>query len=181
MAKIIVLGSVFFLEKSLFGAGGETPTGHVSDLLWPGINFLFFLIVLVLLFRENIMNVFTSYSKEVKELYGFATKRDEEAQSNLEMYQKRIHTFGQEEEKVWEELQRDKEALKENVDRETEKAIVMIRKEGEKRLQNEQETFVLNFHKMFIENIVNQARETIGRNKKIRTKITNSLVDVMNK
>ncbi len=152
------------------------PVGHISDLLWPTINFFIFLIIVVRIFRERVTSSFVNYVKEVRELYDFATKKDEEAQSNLEMYQKRIQTFDQEEKQIREELKRDKDAFKERIDRETMDVVATLHKEGQKKIQNEREIIISNLNKMFIENIVDQARKTLKNNKETRLKITKTLV-----
>ena len=173
----LVIGFLFLFESFVFSAPNGPPTGHAFDLLWPVFNLLILLAFLIFQFRQSISTTFHQYVKEVIELHDFAVKKDADAQVHLEMYSKRMQSFDEEENNIQNELERDKKAFANAIEKETSKIIATMQKDGQERIESERESSLLKMETEFVDHIIQRAQETVKSDRDIRQKMDASLLE----
>ena len=97
-----LLGSFFSLE--LYAGGGG---GHISDLLYPAVNFFLFFGFLVWKIKKPLSEMFTEKSKEVEDFYSFADKKNKEAEMGYEEFG-HVPEFTYWDGKMWTDIRMEK-------------------------------------------------------------------------
>ena len=159
----------YFFAQNTFAAG--EGQGHVSDLLFPAINFAILAIFLIVKCRRPLAEVFAKNSKEVRELYDIAEKKDKESQIRLEIYQKKIADIEEEKRRHREETEKNIRLFQKKIDDETTKASKRMDREGVERIENEKKMIIQALNESLVDEVVRKTRENVVNGRPIREKL----------
>ena len=172
MLKRLLL--VYVFAQNAFAAGGGE--GHLSELLFPAINFAVLAIFLIVKGRQPLARVFAQNSKEVRELYDIAEKKDKESQIRLEIYQKKIADLNAEKRRTAEKTEKDIRLFQKKVDEETTKTSKQMDQEGVERIENEKKIILEALSESLVDEVVRGVKENVLNDKSDQRKITKRLV-----
>ena len=165
---------VYFLSQNLFAAGGGG--GHLSELLFPAVNFLILVTFLIIKGRKPLAELFERNAKDVKELYDVAEKKDKESQIRLEIYQKKIADFKAEQRKLQEETEKSIRLFQRKVDEETTKLSRKMNQEGLERIENEKKIILWVLSEQLVDEVVKVAKDNVMNDRSTQKRVTMRLV-----
>ena len=159
MSKVLT-GLVMVLAKNHLMAAESSGDGHIGELFWPAINFGVLLIFLTVKLIAVLRKTLEEESVNVKNLYDFAEKKDRETQIRLEIYRKKLANFDAEKRKIGENTRQEIRAFQKSIERETQKIISKMKKEGNDKINNEKMGMIAAIHSTLVEKIIVKTKQT---------------------
>ena len=175
MFQKIILSSLFFAISSAYAAGGSGKT-HLSDLMWPGINFLLLTGFLVFKLKKPIKEMFDKNALLVKETYDFAEGKNKEAEIKLKMYREKLKNFNAEERKVKNDAEKEVKIFREKRTKETESLLKRLERDAANKIQYEKRILIDELNHAFLDAVINQAKTTISNNETSQKRATQNLL-----
>ena len=171
-----VIRAYFLLAtSSLYAAGGSGET-HLSDLMWPAINFLILAGFLVFKLKNPVKEMFDKNALLVKETYDFAEGKNKEAEIKLKMYREKLQNFNAEERKAKSDGEKEVKTFRERRTKETEGLLKRLERDAASKIKHEKRILIDELNHAFLDAVINQARSTISNNEDSQKKATKNLL-----
>jgi len=171
-----VIRAYFLLAtSSLYAAGGSGET-HLSDLMWPAINFLILAGFLVFKLKNPVKEMFDKNALLVKETYDFAEGKNKEAEIKLKMYREKLQNFNAEERKAKSDGEKEVKTFRERRIKETEGLLKRLERDAASKVKHEKRILIDELNHASLDAVINQARSTISNNEDSQKKATKNLL-----
>jgi len=164
--------SLLFSTQALAAGGG----GHISELIYPGINFVIFFGFLVWKIKKPLAEMFNQKANEVEEFYKFAEKKNKDAEKKYEEYEDKLKNISTELDIIKSEAQKEEELFLKQSNDEKDKTLERIQRETEARLESEKNAMIKDLETDLIKKIISKTREQIGASSDLKSKVTNNLI-----
>ncbi len=170
---MILLAVSLLFSASAYSAGGG---GHVTDLIYPGINFVIFFGFLVWKIKGPMTEMFNTKAKETEEFYKFAEKKNKDAEKKYDEFEQKLKNISKEIDVIKSEAQKEEELFLSQSEEEKNKTLERIQRETTARLESEKNALVRELEVDLIKNIIAKTKEKIGASSDLKNKVTNNLI-----
>ncbi|MDH5580733.1 MAG: ATP synthase F0 subunit B [Bdellovibrionales bacterium] len=169
---IYLVVSLLFSAQA-FAAGGG---GHISELVYPSINFIIFFGFLVWKIKKPLSEMFTTKANEVEEFYKFAEQKNKDAEKKYEEFEEKLKNISKELDLIKSEAQKEEDLYTKQVNDEKDKTLERIQRETQARLESEKNAMIKDLETDLIKKIISRTREQIGGSSDLKSKVTNNLI-----
>jgi F-type H+-transporting ATPase subunit b len=171
MKRLIVCLS--FITFSAFAASGA-HSGHVSDLLYPAINFTILMTFFFWKVLPMIKKGFANNHKEISESYSLAEIKEVEAQTELSAIEHKLANLTKETNSIHEASNHEAKSFEQSYVAETNQRITRSQQELEKRVEGEKNDALSNIMNELLEEIVAGAKKSVSGDSSKKKKIIES-------
>ena len=169
----ILLVCLSLFTFSAFAAGGA-HAGHVSDLIYPAINFSILLTIFFWKVFPLIKKGFANHHKEISESYSLAEIKEVEAQTELTAIEHKIANLSKETTSILESSAQEAKSFEQNYVAETNQRITRSQQELSKRVEGEKNDALSNIMNELLEEIVVGAKKTVSSDAVKKKKVLES-------
>lgn len=167
---------LFFLSINGFAAEEGHGAGHITDLIYPAINFTLLFGFIFFKVKKPLSDAFSSNSEEVENLFNMAEEKSKEAQIKLDMYLKRIESLDSEMAKISRTADEDSEKFARTQKDETTQAIKRLKKDAQGKMESEKNEMVRNLNSSLLDQVIFKAKTEINSNSEFKSKATKKLL-----
>ena len=174
--KILASFIIFSFSLSLFAAGDAHSAGHVSDLLYPAINFALLIGFFVWKIRPMVARAFTNYHYQVSESFNIAEIKEAQAQLELESVQKKINSSDAEIQNIQKNVDKEAQSFDARYSEEIKERISRSKNDLERRVNADKEEAVAAITKELVNKVVLDAKQLVNSNNDKKNKIVDSFM-----
>lgn len=171
------LGLIYILfTGSLFATEGIHHEAHVSELMWPIINFVLFFSFIIYKAKKPIKEGFDKNAELIKELFEYAKAKDEDAQKKITLYKGKLDGFHNELDRLNKEMKEEFSRFEKDSIEETKRQIERASQDAKRKAESEKNKKVREINEELLNNIILKTKETFGTNSSLRDKATSKIV-----
>lgn len=164
---------LFFIVNTAFAAG----SGHVTDLIYPGINFVILFGFLWFWKLKGALNsLFENNAKEIEELYNSSEEKIKEATLKLDMYEKKMSNLDHECTKVVADSESELKQFQTQAQSQTEQKIKKLEEEYVVRAEYERKNMIKEVVANFFNDVLEKTRSDIKKDKNTQAKASSKLL-----
>lgn len=175
MKNIITL-LVLLSSASLFAAGDGGNAGHITDLIYPAINFSLLFGFIFFKLRKPISDAFSKNSEEVESLFNMAEEKSKEAQIKLDMFTKKIESLDSDMSRILKNSDDDSDRFEKSQKEETINAIDRLKKDASNKIESEKNEMVRRLNSSLLDEVISKAKLEINSNNEYKSKATKKLL-----
>ena len=172
--KTLLSLSLVLISFNVFAAG--SGGGHISDLMYPAINFFLLFGFIVIKMRKPISDAFTRNSEEVENLYNMAEEKSKEAQFKLDEYTKKIESLDSEMSRILQNAEEDGTKFDAAQKSETQSSIERMKRDAVNKIESEKNEMVRQLNSSLLDEVISKAKSEINGNNDYKTKATQKLL-----
>ncbi len=168
---IVLVSSVFASE-----AGHGHHEAHVSELLWPIVNFVLFFSFIIFKARKPIKEGFDKNADLIKELFEYAKAKDEDASKKIATYKQKMEEFHLEVDRLKKEMDEEFVSFEKETLEETKRQIERSNLDAKRKVQSEKNKKLNELNEELLDKIILKTKDTFGTNSSLRDKATNKII-----
>lgn len=173
MKNLLTLSLVLISSNAYAaGAGG----GHISDLMFPAINFFLLFGFIFIKMRKPISDAFTRNSEEVENLYIMAEEKSKEAQIKLDEYTKKLESLDSEMSRIIQNAEEDGTKFDSAQKAETHSSIERMKRDAANKIESEKNEMVRQLNSSLLDEVISKTKTEINGNNEYKTKATKKLL-----
>ena len=171
MKNLLTLSLVLISSNAYAaGAGG----GHISDLMFPAINFFLLFGFIFIKLRKPISEAFTRNSEEVENLYNMAEEKSKEAQIKLDEYTKKLESLDSEMSRIIQNAEEDGTKFDAVQKAETHSSIERMKRDAANKIESEKNEMVRQLNSSLLDEVISKAKQrltviTITKRKQLKS------------
>ena len=173
--KLLLILTVFS-PMAVMASGAAHGEAHISDLMFPAINFILLFGFIGWKLKKPISAAFTKNSQDVESLYNLAEEKYKEAQIKYDSYAKKLEQLDSDISRIQKDTDQDVKSFTELTKKETEQTIKRMERDSSNKLESERNQLIMTLNKNLVDQVINKTKSTIADNKDYKTKATNNLV-----
>lgn len=173
MKNLLTL-SLVLVSSNVFAAGAGG--GHISDLMYPAINFFLLFGFILIKIRKPISDAFTKNSEEVENLYNMAEEKSKEAQIKLDEYTKKLEALDSETSRILKNAEEDGSKFDQAQKQETFASIERMKRDAANKIESEKNEMVKQLNSSLLDEVISKAKTEINSNQEYKTKATQKLL-----
>ncbi len=175
MTKLFIILTILS-SNIILAAGSEKAAGHVSDLVYPAINFILLFSFLGWKLKKPVANMFNKNAEDVEKTYKYAEEKDKEATVKLNSLKQKIENVDQDCQKILTNTQEQMQAFNKYQERETDEMIAKFKRDSDLKLDYEKNILVNEMNSALIDLVIDKTKQTIKDNGQFQDKATKNLV-----
>lgn len=161
---------------SVLAAGNGGGHGSVTDLIWPAVNFSLLVGGIIVWQKNNIKEMFDKNAEDVKNLFEYAEKKDKEANIKLEMFKKKMDNLESEKNKIKENAEKEAKDFISNAEKEAQEYIARLERDTDSKIKHEKTSLENSLKEDLVNAVISEAKNKISSNKDLNNKATNKLI-----
>ncbi|GAB4011197.1 MAG: hypothetical protein Fur0010_05140 [Bdellovibrio sp.] len=174
---VVKLFALLSVINSAFAEGGGHHAGHVTDLMFPFINFIVLFVGLWFWKLKKALNtLFENNAKEIEELYNSSEEKIKEATLKLDMYEKKMANLDQECAKILSDAEKDALAFQQQTQVQTEQKIKKLEEEYVARAEYERKNLIKEVVANFFNDVLEKTKSDIKKDKTTQNKASSKLL-----
>ena len=169
-----ILATLIFSTTAFSAGGGEGGhhEAHISDLLYPVLNFGILFIFMFWKLKGPIVKMFQDKADDVLSLYNHAEEKDKEAQLELDKAADKVANLDKECSSIIDDANTDSSKFDSAHASEVAENIVRLEKDGKQKVEAEKQAMIREIEKDLVEIVIATAKKTISSNKEMQSKAT---------
>jgi len=173
-----VLVALITLVDTIYANGSDAShsAGHVSELMWPAVNFIILASLLVWKVKGPLREMFEKNANEVKYIFEHAEKADKEASIKLSALQKKIENFEGEKSKLCKSAESEADDFIQKAQRESEEYIKRLQSDSKSKLEYEKTAGIAKLEENLIDEVIAKTKSKIATRSDLSDKISKKLV-----
>lgn len=177
--KIFLVIFILLSLSAQAASEGHGAAGHVSDLLYPAINFAILMTLFFWKVFPAIKDGFKKNHKQISELFNLAEIKEAEAQAALTSIEHKLTNLEKESSVIYNASANEAKVFETNYQEETNHRINRSKEECSKRIEGEKNDALSNIMGELLDEIVVGAKKTVsgdaGKKKKVLESFTSKL------
>jgi F-type H+-transporting ATPase subunit b len=174
MKNLLTL-SLVIISSNVYAAGAAGG-GHISDLMFPAINFFLLFGFIIFKMKKPISDSFTRNSEEVENLYNIAEEKSKEAQIKLDEYTKKLDSLDSETSRILQNAEEDGTKFDNTQKAETFSSIERMKRDAANKIESEKNEMVRELNSSLLDEVITKAKTEINGNNEYKTKATRKLL-----
>lgn len=158
------------------GSGDVHHEAHVSELMWPFVNFILFFGFIIYKIKKPMKEGFDKNAELIKELSEYAQAKDQEAQKKIGEYKEKMKNFHLEVERLNKEMEEEFVLFKKETIEETEMHIKRATADAKRKAEAEVKRKNKEINEELLNKIIFKTKESLGSNSSLRDKATSKIV-----
>lgn len=154
IALTVILSTVSF-------AAGDGGHGSVTDLLYPLINFIFFIGILVWAVKPGMQRTFNTANQEVQEVMERANKKSQESALLLAEQEGKLENLDSEVEKLFASIDERVSVFEKAYEQETEEKISKLESDANNKIETERKQQIDKISGELLNQVIAQAKDKI--------------------
>jgi F-type H+-transporting ATPase subunit b len=171
--KYSLLFLTIILSSTAFAAGGG---GHISDLIYPAVNFFALVGVMVWKLKKPLARSFQENKKEIESIFNIAEEKDKEAQLKFEMYKKKIGNINSDITRIEGETNTEISRYKEQIENEARNNVERLKSDQKNKIEIEKERLKTDLYNQFVEDIIGKTKNKLNSDQKSKKIVTGNIV-----
>ena len=164
---LLILGST-----DVIAAGN----GSVTDLIYPFINVALLFGFLFWKLKKPVSNMFNENADKVKELAELASKKDEEAETQLKELETKMAAVQGEMENIVVNAKEDGERFCKDHTNETQEQIERVKQDAEMKLNSEKAELIREINSKLLDEVINGAKDKLKTDGDLQKKATTNMM-----
>jgi len=178
MNRMTTILATLIFSATAFAAGGKGGhhEAHISDLLFPVLNFGVLFIFMFWKLKGPIVKMFQDKADDVLSLYNHAEEKDKEAQVELDKAADKVANLEKECASIIEDAHTDSAKFDTTHAEEVASNIARLEKDGKLKVEAEKQVMIRDIEKELVDSVIASAKKTISSNKDMQSKATSKLI-----
>lgn len=175
MNKFLLISTILISQITLAAGGGH---GSVKDLIYPLINFIVFLAILVWAVKPKMQLGFNKANQEVQEVMERANKKSQESAVLLAEQEGKLANLDSEVKKLFASIDERKQVFEKAYEQETEEKISKLEEDATKKIETERKQQIDKISGELLNQVITQAKEKIrtgGQQESVANKLVGDL------